>query len=85
VLVVDTIGFNDRGWTGLTHPRSEEFHVIERYLRTSYGGMELELTIEDPAVYREALVKQMPIYLAPNEELYEFVCENEKWLNSVGD
>ena len=85
VLVVDTVGFNDRGWTGLTHPRSEEFHVIERYRRTSYGGMELELTIDDPAVYSEPWVQQMPIYLAPNEQLYEFVCENEKWLNSVGD
>jgi len=85
VLVVDTIGFNDRGWTGLTHPRSEEFHVIERYRRTSYGGMELELTIEDPAVYHEPWVQQMPVYLAPNEQLFEFVCENEKWFNSVGD
>lgn len=85
VLVVDTVGFNDRGWTGLAHPRSEEFHVIERYRRTSYGGMELELTIEDPAVYKEPWVHQMPIYLAPNEQLFEFVCENEKWLNSVGD
>lgn len=85
VLVVDTVGFNDRGWTGLAHPRSEKFHVIERYRRTSYGGMELELTIEDPAVYHEPWVKQMPIYLAPNEQLFEFVCENEKWLNSAGD
>jgi len=47
--------------------------------------MELELTIEDPAVYHEPWVQQMPVYLAPNEQLFEFVCENEKWLNSVGD
>jgi hypothetical protein len=85
VLVVDTTGFNDRGWTGLTHPRSEEFHVIERYRRTSYGSMELELTIEDPAVYDEPWVRQMPIYLAPNESLFEFVCENEQWLDSVSN
>ena len=45
VLVVDTTGFNDRGWTGPSHPRSEEYHVIERYRRTSYGDMELELTV----------------------------------------
>jgi hypothetical protein len=84
VLVVDTAGFNDRGWTG-SHPRSEGFHVIERYRRTSYGGMDLELTIEDPAVYKEPWIRQMPIYLAPNEKLFEFVCENEKWLSSVGN
>ncbi len=85
VLVVDTVGFNDRGWTGTATPRSEGFHVIERYRRTSYGGMDLELTIEDPAVYKEPWVRQMPIYLAPNERLLEFVCENEKWLSSVGN
>lgn len=85
VLVVDTTGFNDRGWTGSSHPRSEEFHVIERYRRTRYGDMDLELTIEDPAVYEEPWVRQMPMYLAPNEILFEFVCENEKWLSSVGD
>jgi len=79
-LVVDTIGFNDRGWTGLTHPRSENFHVVERYTRTTYGDMELELTIEDPAVYVEPWVQQMPVYFAPGEELLEFVCENDKWV-----
>jgi len=85
VLVVDTVGFNDRGWTGADQPRSEKFHVIERYHRTKYGDMELELTIEDPAVYVEPWVRQMPLYLAPNEVLFEFVCENEKWLKSVSD
>jgi len=83
VLVVDTLGFNDRGWTGRSQPRSEQFHVIERYHRTSYGHMELQLTIEDPEVYDEPWIRQMPIYLTPNEELLEFVCENEKWLNSA--
>jgi hypothetical protein len=85
VLVVDTVGFNDRGWTGVNQPRSEDFHVIERYQRTSYGDMELELTIEDPAVYKVPWVRQMPLYLTPNEVLFEFVCENEKWLKSVSN
>ena len=85
VLVVDTVGFNDRGWTGSNQPRSEAFHVIERYRRTSYGDMELELTLEDPAVYTEPWIRHLPIYLTPNEELFEFVCENEKWLESVSN
>jgi len=79
VLVVDTVGFNDRGWTGLTHPRSEEFHVVERYKRTEYGEMQLVLTIEDPNVYLEPWVQEIPVYFTPGEELLEFVCENEKW------
>lgn len=85
VLVVDTTGFNDRGWTGLTHPRSEDFHVVERYRRTSFGDMELEISLEDPAVYKEPWVQRMAVYLTPGETLYEFVCENEKWLGSVGN
>lgn len=84
-LVVDTIGFNDRGWTGLTHPRSENFHVVERYTRTSYGEMELELTIEDPEVYKEPWVRQLPVYLTPQEELLEFVCENDKWVTPAAN
>jgi hypothetical protein len=79
-LVVDTVGFNDRGWTGLSHPRSENFHVVERYTRTSYGEMELELTIEDPEVYLEPWVQEIPVYFTPGEELLEFVCENDKWV-----
>jgi len=79
-LVVDTVGFNDRGWTGLTHPRSEDFHVVERYRRTTYGDMELELTIDDPEVYTEPWVQQLPVYFTPGEELLEFVCENDKWV-----
>ena len=84
-LVVDTVGFNDRGWTGLTHPRSEQFHVVERYTRTAYGDMELELTIEDPQVYTEPRTQQIPVYLTPQEELLEFVCENDKWVQPGAD
>lgn len=80
VFVIDTVGFNDAGWTGLTHPRSESFHVIERYRRTSLGEMELELTIEDPNVYVRPWTQRIPLYLTPDEELMEFVCENEKWV-----
>jgi hypothetical protein len=47
--------------------------------------MELELTIEDPAVYKEPWVRRIPIYLTPDEQLYEFVCENEAWLGSGDD
>jgi len=85
VLVVDTTGFNDRGWTGTSHPRTEQFHVIERYTRTSYGDMELELTIEDPGVYRESRTALIPVYLTPQEELLEFVCENDKWVQPATD
>ncbi|TDJ34828.1 MAG: carboxypeptidase regulatory-like domain-containing protein [Gammaproteobacteria bacterium] len=77
-LVVDTVGFNDRLWLG-PHPVTEAMHMIERYRRTEYGLMELQVTYEDPAVFNEPLVQNRALDLAPQEELIEYVCENNKW------
>jgi hypothetical protein len=81
-LVIDTLGFNDRGWES-GYPQSEEKHSIERYTRTDYGRMELEFTIEDPKVFDSPWVTNMVFDLAPQEELIEFVCENNKWAQTA--
>ncbi len=78
VLVVDTVGYNDRGWMGF-YPRTEQLHLIERYKRTEYGRIDLEVTIEDPTVFRAPWIQNLPLELAPQEELIEYVCENDKW------
>jgi hypothetical protein len=78
-LVVDTLGFNDRGWKS-GYPRSEELHTVERYTRTDYGRLELEFMLEDPKVFKTPWVKNMLLELAPQEELIEYVCENNKWM-----
>ena len=83
VLVVDTVGFNDRGWLD-GYPRSEELHIVERYKRTDYGRMEVNVTIEDPKVFRKPWGKSMVFDLAPQEEIIEFVCENNKWAQAEG-
>jgi hypothetical protein len=80
-LVVETIGFNDRGWTS-GYPRTENLRVVERYQRTAYGVMELRYTIEDPEVFKTPIVRELRIDLAPNEKLLEFVCENNPWVES---
>ena len=80
-LVVDTIGFNtnDLARNG-DYPRSEMMHLEERYTRVSYGYMELRLTIDDPAVFVKPWVKNLHLDLVPQEELIEFVCENNRWI-----
>lgn len=78
VLVVDTVGFNDRGWTA-GYPRSEEMRMTERYQRTTYGRMVAEVTIEDAAVFTAPWIRNMSFDLAPQEEMIEYVCENNKW------
>jgi len=83
-LVVDTVGFNDRGWMGL-YPRTEEMHIVERYSRNEFGVMSLTYTIDDPAVYRKQWNSSISLHLAPQEELIEYVCENNKWAGASGN
>ena len=51
-LVVDTRGFNGKTWLDQTgKPTSEALHVTERFRRTDFGHMEIQITIDDPDVY----------------------------------
>ena len=83
VLVVDTIGFNDRGWLG-PYPMTEAMRMTERYHRTEYGVIELQVSFDDPAVFNEPWVQNRTLDLAPQEELIEYVCENNKWGDGSG-
>jgi hypothetical protein len=82
-LVVDTIGFNDRGWMDV-YPRSEKLHIVERYRRVDFGHIELQVTIDDPGVFAKPWRMNMNWDLAPKEELIEYVCENNRAENMVG-
>ena len=84
ILVIDTLGFNDRGWSS-GYPQSEERHTIERYTRPDYGRLEVEFIVEDPKVFNSPWVKNMVFDLAPQEELIEYVCENNKWAQPAAE
>jgi hypothetical protein len=81
-LVVDTIGFNDLsllgGIGGGPFPHSEALHMTERYRRLDYGHMDLNVTFEDPQAFAKPYRENLTLALAPQEELLEFVCENNK-------
>jgi hypothetical protein len=79
-LVVDRIGFNDRGWLDNDgHPHSEKLHVIERYRRPDRGHLEIEITVDDPEVLAgQWTIKKVSI-LSPNDEIQEYLCnENNR-------
>ena len=78
-LVVDTIGFNDKTWLdALGHPHSEAMHLTERYRRTDFGHMQLEVTIDDPKMYTRPFSVTIPMALLPDTDVFESVCaENE--------
>ncbi len=77
-LVVDTVGFNSRGWMGI-YPRTEMLRMEERYTRNDFGHLQVQVTAEDPGVFEEPWTQNMTWDLAPQEELFEYVCENNKW------
>ena len=79
-MVVDTIGFNDRGWldTEKGRPQTQALHVIERFRRLNVGNMELGITIDDPKAYTKPWTVKFNLNLVPDTELIETVCENSR-------
>jgi Domain of unknown function (DUF3471) len=78
-LVVDTAGFNDRGWLDIEgHPHTEALHIIERYRRRDFGHMDLEMTFDDPKTFTKPFSLKMAKTLAPDTDLIESVCENDR-------
>jgi hypothetical protein len=79
-LVVDTIGMNDKFWFDFAgHPHTEKLHVIERYSRPDFDTLLYDVTIDDPAAYTKPFVMHGKSRYLPNEELMEFICnENNK-------
>ncbi len=75
-LVVDTTGFNDRGWVDYRMtPQTEQLHVIERYTRTDLGHLDLEITVDDPGAYTRPWKIHRRLVLAPKgEEIQEYIC-----------
>jgi hypothetical protein len=82
-LVVDTVGFNDRSWID-AYPHTEQLHMIERYRRVDFGHLEVRVTFEDPGTFTKPWNMNLTWDLAPQEELIEFVCENNKPEHMVG-
>ena len=76
-LVIDSIGFNDRSWIN-AYPHTEQLHMVERYRRTAYGQLEIVVVFEDPGTFTRPWTMNLVWYLAPDEELAEFVCENNR-------
>ncbi len=79
-LVVESAGYNDRTWLdGDGHPHTEALRTTERYRRSDFGHMELQITLDDPGAFVKPWTVTMNLELAPDTEILEYVCnENEK-------
>ena len=78
-LVVDAAGFTDRSRLDVAgHPHSEALHIQERFRRRDFGHLDLTVTIDDPVMYTKPWTVTMTKRLIADDELIEWMCENEK-------
>jgi hypothetical protein len=77
-LVIDTIGYNDKTEiNGYKH--TEDLHTVERLTRVD-GGIDYELTVDDPNVFAAPwkISRQFRLADPPRKRIFEFVCENNR-------
>jgi hypothetical protein len=79
-LVVQTIGFSDGIWLDTNgSPMTDAAKVTERFRRTNYGKLEIEITVDDPKAYTAPWTVKLNHSLIPDTELLGYSClENEK-------
>jgi hypothetical protein len=74
-LVVESNGFNDKTWLhaeGLVH--TEKLRITERYRRTDFGHLQLDVTYDDPGTFDTPLHATVKLEYAADDELLESVC-----------
>ncbi len=75
-LVVESNGYNEQTWMsrrGVSH--SEQLHITERYRRTDFGHLELEVTVDDPGAFTEPWGYSVEFELAADTEMLEAICD----------
>ena len=79
-LVVETRGLNGKAWLDTSGmPGSDALKVTERFRRTDFGHIQLDITIDDPKMYTRPWNARETLRLVTGYELLEFIClENEK-------
>lgn len=79
-FVVETTGFRDGGWldTLKGHPHSDALHVVERFLRTDVGHIQLTITIDDAKAYLKPWTFSAPLTLLPDTDLIEAFCDGHE-------
>lgn len=86
-LVVETIGFNDKGpLDAMGHFHSEAMRLTQRLHRRDFGHMEMELTLTDPKTFTQPVTVHTDFRLLPDTELIESFCtEGEQdWAHMPG-
>lgn len=78
-LVVTTTNLKDAQWLDINGtPLTAQARITERMRRTTFGTIDIEMTIDDPGAFTRPFSVGLQQHLVPDQELIEFVCENEQ-------
>jgi len=76
-LVVDTVGFNEKFWMERQGaPHTDQLHLTERFTRTDFNNIRIELTIDDPGAYTRPWTTGFFIRWTSGQEAAEYVCQD---------
>lgn len=79
-LVVRTNGFRDGLWLDMGgNPLTDAATMTERIRRSTYGRLDVQITIDDPKAYTRPWTVEMPQQITLDTELIDEIClENEQ-------
>jgi hypothetical protein len=67
-----------------TSPLTSAGKMIERFRRPTYGGLVIDVTIDDPKAYTKPFTATVNNRLLPDTQLIEFVCIDKSAQHYVG-
>lgn len=76
-LVIDTVGFNERGWIDARGvPTTKQLHLTERLTREDFDTLRYEMIIDDPGAYTAPWSTGMLMNWTPDRETFQFLCQD---------
>ena len=85
-LIVESAGYNDKTWLSrYGQPHTEALRVSERYRRTDFGHLLVEVTFTDPALYAKPWGFTTDMALVADTEMLESICErtSDQWAGNA--
>jgi hypothetical protein len=88
-LEVQSNGYNSNTWLGAGISHSDQLRTVERYERTDFGHMRVEVIYEDPGALEAPVSAVIGMTLAADEPMLETVCteayggEQAGWTSQV--
>lgn len=73
-LVVESYGYNDKTWLGRGISHTERLRITERYQRSDFGTIQIDVTYEDPGALESPLHATLEMRFVADEEMLETVC-----------